>query len=250
MKKTAKIEVRVPEGEKQAFIERCRARGETVSDAIRNLMRKYPGTHSRKLAIVSALGTLTSVAMISVLAVNSGPAEAKQYSALKGVFAYFDTNADDEISFTEFRATYDDAVSDDFVRQRFQAQDLDSSGDITMSEFIDVLINKARQDFNGLDRDQNSRLDLDEVTPREEDRRIKNAHQAILAWSGSINGSEFRRGRTVEDARSWDIFMWYWGEEGTIPEEYLTRVGQMFREYDEDNDGWITEEEYIAHASR
>ncbi|MEO1189738.1 MAG: hypothetical protein AAFW60_11760, partial [Pseudomonadota bacterium] len=121
---------------------------------------------------------------------------------------------------------------------------------IMIDEFIATWMDKERQDFAGLDRDKNGKLDLDEVTPREEDRRSKNAHQAILAWSGSINGSEFRRGKTPEDSKSWSIWMWYWSEEGTIPEAYFTRVGQMFREYDEDNDGWITEAEYIARASR
>ncbi|MEO1189468.1 MAG: hypothetical protein AAFW60_10375, partial [Pseudomonadota bacterium] len=123
MKKTSKIEVRVPETEKQDFIARCRARGETVSDAIRKLMRKYPTSHNRTLAMSSVLGTLIGVAFISVWAVNSETAEAQQYSALKAVFAYLDVDADQEISFIEFKSTYDEAISEHYVRDKFKLQD-------------------------------------------------------------------------------------------------------------------------------
>ncbi|MEO1321489.1 MAG: EF-hand domain-containing protein [Pseudomonadota bacterium] len=258
MKKTAKIEVRIPDDEKNAFSEACKARGETISEAVRKLIRQYNRPRHRTVLMGSLFTAFLSIGVISLITSVNGPSQAQPHSKILGLFTLIDTNQNGWIEASEFQAFYDPrgatkAQSTQLQKEyqsQFEEKDSNSDGRLSSQEFIESSLRQSELEFYGLDLNRDGTLSIDEVMPRQGDKAIHNNRQAILTWGAKINGRAFGRGETVDAAESWDIFQWYWSPDGDLPKEYLARAGELFAEYDLNSNGRVTKQEYLDLEAR
>ena len=254
-KKTDKIEVRLAPETKQAFHETCEQQGESASSVIRRLIEEYvqrfhrpviarPIEAIRRTPRWTRWGMAAGLAaMVAGLATLPSRAEP---SRLERFFARIDTDGDRQFGLDDFlqalwmEDTDESGVGRDALVRFFADIDADGDGIVAWQEFYDGRLAENTRLFHQLDADGDGHVSFQEFTSP--------ASVGVRgAISGMASGTAFRQGATPAEFDAEAGVLWMIGRTDAPPSATAVRLGQVFRDFDADDDGAVTLQEFLAH---
>ena len=256
-KKTDKIEVRLSPETKRAFHETCEQQGESASGVIRHLIEDYvkrfhepviarPMEAIRRTPWWARIGAITGLAAV-IAGVALLPSSAQPVWEHK--FTHIDEDGDGRFDAADFyrhftpteaaRDLEDEDGIELILSDRFEAIDANSDGIVTRTEFGVFEVQESTDLFNGLDENADGVVQFAEfVSPVDQDVRP--------LISGMAAGTAYRQGATPDEFASEKDVRWMMGETDETPAATRARLGQLFRDFDANNDGRIVLTEFLA----
>lgn len=256
-KKTDKIEVRLSPETKRAFHETCEQQVESASGIIRHLIEDYvkrfhepmiarPMEAVRRTPWWARIGVIAGLAAVTA-GVTLLPSSAQQVWEHK--FTHIDEDGDGRFDGADYYRHFvpteavghleDENGIEQMLSDRFEAIDANSDGVVTRTEFGVFEVQESTDLFNGLDADADGAVQFAEfVSPV--DLNVRPLISSMAA------GTAFRQGATPDEFDSEQDVRWMMGETDETPAAVRARLGQMFRDFDANNDGQIVLTEFLA----